>query len=143
MNPAERSYWLPLLRRGLGGGNASDSAAEQRKCSTIAHVPALNDLLPQLPQLSLGAILGFCAGYALKKLGRMALLITGLLFLALQIMAWQGLLTIHWTRLQALSEPWLHQGGQALGQATLRVLQTNLPFGGAFVVALLLGLRAR
>lgn len=100
-------------------------------------------LLAALPGLSLGAILGFCAGYAIKKIGRMTALIVGLLFLALQIMAWQGLLTVHWPRIQALAEPWLHQGGEQLSQWGLRIIQTNLPFGGAFVAALLVGLRAR
>jgi uncharacterized membrane protein (Fun14 family) len=99
-------------------------------------------LLSYLPGLSLGAILGFCAGYAIKKIGRMTALIVGLLFLALQIMAWQGLLTIHWPRIQALADPWLHQSGQ-LGQWAMKILQTNLPFGGAFVAALLVGLRVR
>jgi uncharacterized membrane protein (Fun14 family) len=103
----------------------------------------LDSLLPILPGLSLGAILGFCAGYAIKRLGKMTALIVGLLFLALQIMAWQGLLTIHWPRIQALAEPWLQQGGQQLGGWALTVLQTNLPFGGAFVAALLVGLRTR
>ena len=105
--------------------------------------PLLDSLLPILPGLSLGAILGFCAGYAIKRLGRMTALIVGLLFLALQVMAWQGLLTIHWPKIQALAEPWLHQGGEELGRWGLRILQTNLPFGGAFVAALLVGLRAR
>jgi uncharacterized membrane protein (Fun14 family) len=103
----------------------------------------LASLLPILPGLSLGAILGFCAGYAIKRLGMMTALIVGLLFLALQILAWQGLLTIHWPRIQALAEPWLHQGGQQLGGWVMTILQTNLPFGGAFVAALLVGLRAR
>ena len=100
-------------------------------------------LLSILPGLSVGAILGFCAGYAIRKIGRMTALIVGLLFLALQIMAWQGLLTVHWPRIQALAEPWLHQGGEQLSNWGLRILQTNLPFGGGFVAALLLGLRAK
>ena len=99
--------------------------------------------LSYLPGLSLGAILGFCAGYAIKKIGKMTALIVGLLFLALQIMAWQGLLTVHWPRIQALAEPWLHQGSEQLSHWGLRILQTNLPFGGGFVAALLIGLRAR
>lgn len=103
----------------------------------------LGSLLPLLPGLSLGAILGFCAGYAIKRLGKMTALIAGLLFLALQIMAWQGLLTVHWGRIQALASPWLHQGGQQLGQWAMTILQSNLPFGGAFVAALLVGLRTR
>lgn len=115
--------------------------------TTTAPPPAshslLDALLPALPGLSLGVILGFCAGYAIKRLGKMAALIAGLLFLALQIMAWQGLLSIHWERIQALTEPLLHQGGQQLGHWALSVLQTNLPFGGGFVAALLVGLRAR
>ncbi|ULH14421.1 FUN14 domain-containing protein [Deinococcus sp. KNUC1210] len=103
----------------------------------------LASLTPLLPSLSLGAVLGFCAGYAIKRLGRMTALIVGLLFLALQLMAWQGLLTINWARIQVLAEPWLHQGGEELSRWGLRILQTNLPFGGAFVAALLVGLRTR
>ena len=109
--------------------------------------PALHGLpdllLSYLPGLSVGAILGFCAGYAIKKIGKMTALIVGLLFLALQIMAWQGLLTVNWAHIQALATPWLHQGGEQLSSWGLRIIQTNLPFGGGFVAALLVGLRAR
>ena len=100
-------------------------------------------LLPYLPDLSVGAILGFCAGYAIRKIGKMTALIVGLLFLALQILAWQGLLTVHWDRIQALATPWLHQGSDQVSHWGLRILQTNLPFGGGFVAAMLVGLRAR
>jgi uncharacterized membrane protein (Fun14 family) len=100
-------------------------------------------LLPYLPDLSVGAILGFCAGYAIKKIGKMTALIAGLLFIALQIMAWQGLLTINWPKIQGLATPWLHQGGEQISNWGLRILQTNLPFGGGFVVALLVGLRSK
>ncbi|MFC4452938.1 FUN14 domain-containing protein [Deinococcus sonorensis] len=102
-----------------------------------------SELFGVLPELSLGAIFGYCAGYAIKKIGRMTLLLVGLLFLAVQILAWQGLVTVHWSELQARAAPWLQQGGQQLSGWGLKVLTTNLPFGGAFVAALLVGLRAR
>ena len=103
----------------------------------------LDALLPMLPNLSLGAILGFCAGYALKKMGRFALLLMGLLFIAVQILASQGFVTVHWPRIEAAATPWLARGGQAAGAWGLNIIQTNLPFGAAFAAALLLGLRAR
>ncbi|GGJ74832.1 hypothetical protein GCM10008939_18950 [Deinococcus aquiradiocola] len=98
---------------------------------------------PYLPSLSVGAILGFCAGFAVKRIGRMTVLLVGLLFLALQILAWQGLLTVNWGRVQALAEPWVQRGGREFGAWVLGIVQTNLPFGGGFVAAFLVGLRAR
>ncbi|MFB9992801.1 FUN14 domain-containing protein [Deinococcus oregonensis] len=111
----------------------------------ISADPALTGglLTSLLPDLSVGAVLGFATGYALKKLGRIVLLLVGLLFIALQVLSWFDLITVHWTRVQALSEPWLRQGGEQ-GVAWLsRLLTANLPFAGAFTAALLVGLRAR
>ncbi|ANE43036.1 FUN14 domain-containing protein [Deinococcus puniceus] len=96
-----------------------------------------------LPDLSVGAVLGFATGYALKKLGRVVLLLVGLLFIALQVLSWFDLVTVHWTRVQALSEPWLRQGSEQGAAWLSRLLTANLPFAGAFTAALLVGLRAR
>ncbi|UQN06932.1 FUN14 domain-containing protein [Deinococcus sp. QL22] len=96
-----------------------------------------------LPDLSVGAVLGFATGYALKKLGRVVLLLVGLLFITLQVLSWFDLITVHWTRVQALSEPWLRQGSEQGAAWLSRLLTANLPFAGAFTAALLVGLRAR
>lgn len=108
-----------------------------------AVAPAPNLLSSLLPDLSFGGLLGFAAGYAIKKVGLIALFIVGAIFILVQLLAYQGLLTVNWLRVQALAEPALRQGGEQLGSWMLRVLQTNLPFGGAFVAGLLIGLRMR
>lgn len=100
-------------------------------------------LRPYLPELSVGAVLGFAAGYAIKKIGKAALLVVGVLFIVIQLLVYFGMLSVNWTHLQQVAEPWLRTGGEQLGSGVLRVLQTNLPFGGAFVAGLLIGLRVR
>ncbi|SMB91036.1 Uncharacterized membrane protein, Fun14 family [Deinococcus hopiensis KR-140] len=106
-------------------------------------VSLLDALRPLLPDFSVGALLGFATGLALKKVGRAVLLALGLLFIALQLLAYFDLVTVNWPRLQALSEPWLRQGGELGSRWLMRVLTANLPFAGAFTAGLLLGLRAR
>ena len=100
-------------------------------------------VLPLLPPLSLGALLGFAAGYAVKFVGRIALIIAGLLFVAVQLLSYFDLVSVNWLRLEALSGPWLQNGGQSVWKWLTGVLTRDLPFSGAFVGGLLLGLRRR
>ncbi len=103
----------------------------------------LDLLKPYLPDLSVGALLGFCAGYAIKKIGKVAVFVLGAIFILIQVLAYLGLLTVNWVKVQALTEPWLREGGEHFSGWVMRVIQTNLPFGGAFVAGLLVGLRVR
>lgn len=96
-----------------------------------------------LPDLSVGALLGFATGLALRKVGRLALVALGLLFVAVQLLASLDLLSVNWPRVQALADPLLRQGGEAALTWLGRVLTANLPFAGAFAAGLLLGLRGR
>lgn len=100
-------------------------------------------LRPLLPDLSVGTLLGFAAGAALKRVGRLALVALGLLVLAVQLLAALDLLSVNWLRVQALADPWLQRGGELGSAWLLRVLTANLPFAGAFTGGLLLGLRVR
>ena len=96
-----------------------------------------------LPDLSVGALLGFATGVALRHIGRVALIALGALFITLQLLSYFGLITVNWWQVQALTEPWLRQGSEQGGAWLTRVLTANLPFAGAFTAGLLLGLRAR
>ncbi|MBZ9752927.1 FUN14 domain-containing protein [Deinococcus sp. HMF7604] len=100
-------------------------------------------LRPLLPDLSVGALLGFATGVALRHIGRAALIVLGTLVLVLQLLAYFDLISVNWLRVQALTEPWLRQGQEQGGAWLMRVLTANLPFAGAFTGGLLLGLRAR
>lgn len=100
-------------------------------------------LQPVLPDLSVGAVLGFATGMAIKAVGRVVLVVVGVLFITLQLLAYFEVVSINWLRLQALTEPWLRQGGEHGAQWLGRVLTANLPFAGAFAAGLALGLRSR
>ncbi|WP_309572555.1 FUN14 domain-containing protein [Deinococcus sp.] len=103
----------------------------------------LDALRPILPDLSVGALLGFATGVALRHVGRVVLIVVGVLFIALQLLAYFDLISINWLKLQALTEPWLRQGGEQGASWLRRVLTANLPFAGAYTAGLLVGLRAR
>lgn len=113
--------------------------------SAAAPAPAgfADALKPLLPDLSVGALLGFATGVALKHIGRWALVGLGLLFITVQVLAYFDLVSVNWLRVQALAEPWLAQGRENGGAWLTRLLTANLPFAGAFTAGLLLGLRAR
>lgn len=96
-----------------------------------------------LPDLSVGALLGFATGVAVKFVGRIALIVVGLLFIAVQLLAWTGIITVDWLKLQSLTEPILQRGKESGVPWVLRMLTANIPFAGAFLAGLLLGLRWR
>lgn len=104
--------------------------------------PNLVTLAPYLEQLSFGLIAGFAAGYAFKKLGKLVAFAVGLLFIALQILAFYGLVTINWGEIQTRVDPLL--GAESLEQVwrgLLSVLTFNITFAAAFVPGFLFGVR--
>lgn len=97
---------------------------------------------PFISQLGVGGIAGFAVGYALKKVGKVLAVLLGLLFVALQLLASQGFLTVHWNEVEARVDPLLQTDSLAgLWQRLIDVLTYNLAFAGAFVPGLVLGLR--
>lgn len=93
-------------------------------------------------QLTFGALAGFAVGYALKKIGKVAAVALGLFFIAIQLLAYYGLVEINWLQIQASVDPLLRpESLQALWDDVLELLTLNLPFAGAFIPGLLVGLR--
>ena len=93
-------------------------------------------LKPLLPDLSVGALLGFATGVALKHIGRWALVGLGVLFITVQVLAYFDLVSVNWLRVQALAEPWLAQGRENGGAWLTRLLTANLPFAILFFLRL-------
>ena len=105
-------------------------------------VPNLETVAPYLQQLSFGALAGFAAGYALKKLGKVAAIVLGLLFIALQVLAYYGFVTIDWLEVQNRVNPLLESESlNRLWQALVNVLTYNITFAAAFVPGLIVGLK--
>jgi uncharacterized membrane protein (Fun14 family) len=104
--------------------------------------PDLTTLAPYLEQISFGLIAGFASGYAFKKLGKLMAFAVGLLFIALQILAFYGLVTINWGEIQSRVDPLLEaESLRQFWQGLLSVLTFNITFAAAFVPGFLLGMR--
>lgn len=104
--------------------------------------PDLQTIAPYLQQISFGALAGFATGYALKKVGKVLAIVIGLLFVALQLLAFYGIIDINWGVVQGHVDPLLEP--ESLGsmwQRLLELLTYNITFAAAFVPGLLFGLR--
>lgn len=105
-------------------------------------LPDLQTAAPYIEQLSFGALAGFASGYAAKKLGKLVAVALGLLFIALQLLAYYGFVRIDWVVVQQRVDPLLE--AESLNGAwrwLLGVLTYNLTFAAAFVPAFVVGLR--
>ena len=51
---------------------------------------------PFVGQFALGGVLGFAAGFAIKKVGKIVVIIVGLAFILLQVLAYYGIIEIDW-----------------------------------------------
>jgi uncharacterized membrane protein (Fun14 family) len=104
--------------------------------------PDLQTVFPFVEQLGFGAVAGFAAGFALKKVGKLMAVAVGLLFVVLQVLAYYGFISINWGVVQSSVDPMLTPN--ALGGAwhtVLSVLTYNIAFAAAFVPSLVWGLK--
>lgn len=103
----------------------------------------LDKIAPYLGQISFGGLAGFAVGYALKRIKRVALIVFGLGFIALQVLSAMGFIEVRWLRIEQVASPALKREGlEGAWNGLLGVLTQNFPFAGAFVPGLLLGLGA-
>ena len=103
-----------------------------REQSVVSPYPMIGE------QLGVGALFGFCVGYAAKKITRLAAIVLGLTFILIQILASYHLVTPHWDRVHELGQSAASSG--LVGKAA-SLLTRNLPFGASFTVGLVAGFR--
>lgn len=104
--------------------------------------PDLQTVFPFVEQLGFGAVAGFAAGFALKKVGKLVAIAVGLLFVVVQVLAYYGFISINWTAVQSSVDPMFTPN--ALGGAwrtVLAVLTYNIAFAAAFVPSFVWGLK--
>lgn len=102
----------------------------------------LDAVAPYLGQISFGGLTGFATGYAMKKIGKVALFIFGTIFVLLQVLAYTGVIEINWLRIQQFAEPALQRPAlESALNSVIGVLTNNLPFAGSFIPGFLLGLK--
>jgi uncharacterized membrane protein (Fun14 family) len=105
-------------------------------------LPELSAVWPWVEQIGFGAVAGFVAGYAVKKIGKVVALVLGLLFIAVQLLAWSGFINVNWDVVQRQVDPLLTgESLQGTWRGLLALLTYNVPFAAAFVPAFIIGLR--
>jgi uncharacterized membrane protein (Fun14 family) len=95
-----------------GASSAAAAAAAPRAadapaadCSDADLQDTLVDrFLMSLPQVGFGSVLGFASGYAIKKLGKIALMGVGAAFLLVQGLAYAGWVEVNWSKARADAE---------------------------------------
>jgi len=144
----EESLVDKLTKAGKSGD--WNAALDEIASSLGSHVQgAVDSGIPT--QLSYGFVSGYCSGLALKKAGRMAAVVFGMGFVALQTLQYSGYIQVDHDKLRKHVEGLfdLNNDGvvdqddatQAYAKA-LAILEYNLPAGGGFGAGFLGGLRS-
>ena len=61
---------------------------------------ALEIAKPLAAQLSFGAVMGYCSGYAMKKVGKVVAFGVGVVFIGLQAAASTGYINVDWAKIK-------------------------------------------
>jgi uncharacterized membrane protein (Fun14 family) len=81
-------------------------------------------------------------GYAAKKVTKTVAVLLGVLFILLQVLAYNELITINWGTVQSTAQGvWTDPRGVTLADRAWVILTANLPFGGGFVTGFALGFK--
>ena len=100
------------------------------------------DWAPLGKELGLGGVLGFAVGFAAKKAMKLMLLVAALLLLLGVALETRGIISIHWTSLEAAYTNAFRP--QAITSSLHRLVQTvgrMIPLSGGFAVGCALGFR--
>lgn len=63
-------------------------------------IPTEREPLINSKELTFGAAMGLCSGYLFKKLGKMMMLVVGLGFVWLQLLASSGYIQVNWVKVE-------------------------------------------
>lgn len=96
-------------------------------------------LTPFAYELGVGGVGGFIAGYALKKISKLIVVLIGLFFLVLLYLGYSGIISINYDKLLEAIGNGLGLGGQA-AQWLIGIISV-LPFVGSFALGFLLGFK--
>ncbi len=100
-----------------------------------------DDLLTALLfQISGGTLLGFAAGYAAKKVLKIALLILGLLTGSLIYLEYKGVINVNYDALVNSVEEAMGVV-ESTGESLKAHILANMPFASSFIAAFILGFK--
>jgi len=92
---------------------------------------------PIVYQLGVGGVAGFVAGYTVKKITKLILIVIGFFVMVLIYLGYTGIINVNYNK---LAEAVSGLVGKAGGASSLLVaIVAHLPFAGSFIVAFLIG----
>ncbi|KAG0205950.1 hypothetical protein BGX28_002544 [Mortierella sp. GBA30] len=118
--------------------------------SNVSGAPTGKDTLINTKELSFGTAMGVCSGFLFKKLGKMFLLVAGLGFVTLQMLANAGYIQVNWILIESRFKEKFDLDKD--GEVTIKdaryglnwiidVLTRNFQFKSTFAGGFYLGLR--
>jgi uncharacterized membrane protein (Fun14 family) len=126
------------------------ASADELKKEQAAGDQLIDMIAPLLQQLSLGSVLGYATGYALRVVGQMAAFAVGSLFMLVQIAAYKGYINVNWKQISGdTKKGLLDQDGDGdfdaddmkiLVRKFIEICTYQLPSGAGFTAGLALGL---
>eukprot|EP00177_Eucheuma_denticulatum_P006959 GFKZ01012653.1.p2 GENE.GFKZ01012653.1~~GFKZ01012653.1.p2 ORF type:complete len:175 (-),score=26.62 GFKZ01012653.1:203-727(-) len=150
LRQASRPGRLPI-RMGVAGGAsavaaAGENASVESECDDAVGEGAAEPEAGGVgraarsigEQVSFGGVLGFAAGYSIRKVGKVLLFLVGTEVVILQYMAHREWLTMDWGKVGRDLAPRLDRGAV---EGLVGILMHNMPFGAAFSGGLVAGLR--
>lgn len=93
---------------------------------------------PTASQITVGSVLGFSTGYAIKRIGQMLLVFVGCEIVALQLMAQRNWVIVNWNLIGRDLSPAVEKGGV---ERVLDAVRLKVPFAGSFTAGCYAGFR--
>ena len=95
-----------------------------------------------LASLGFGGVAGLVVGYAAKKVTKVVAVTLGVVFILLQVLVYNELISVNWGAVQHTAQQvWTDPHGVTLADRVWAILTANLPFGGGFVTGFALGFK--
>ena len=91
---------LPESAKKLLSTPMSDEKKEIEPSSSDPMTVAIEAAKPILAKASFGSVVGFCSGYAVKQAGKLAAVVIGTGFIAVQTAASLGYIDVNWTKVK-------------------------------------------
>ncbi|KAK1931686.1 FUN14 domain-containing protein 1 [Phytophthora citrophthora] len=131
----------------LAASEGPSGSGDPKKNDPVEHL--IDAVLGNCGELTLAGGLGFCSGYALKTVGKVAAVAVGLVFIMAQAAAYNGYIDIKWGKVQKDMIAKVDPNGDGKIDSEdvklwyrklLKVMKTNLPSSAGFSSGFALGI---
>jgi len=92
---------------------------------------------PIVYQLGIGGVAGFVAGYAIKKITKLILIVIGFFVMVLIYLGYTGIINVNYGKLADAVSGLVGKAGGAT--SVLVAIVAHLPFAGSFIAAFFIG----